>query len=469
MNINDIIEKLAQLAEDENAEIELSVEELEALHEHYEELDEISKKTLGSYIKNASNERGVLGGEKVDYATNGKFNSLRKTIRKDIKRANGIDLAVKKIAKESVAEDESEALHEISKKTLGSYIKKASKDYTDTDAVSKLTSKVSIQKKRLKGIHRAADKLAEGESEAAETLHPAAAPGDTKSEILAQLLALTPWLAPEDLSWLYTNAVKAFPEAVAQVSDDSAKNRASVAMKEDFEKVFEGQDLTEEFKSKAATIVEAAVSAKVSERIVELEEEYESALEEEINEITSELVEKLDAYLDHAVESYLEENAIAVESALKSEVTEDFLSGLKNLFAEHYIDMPESKVDVVEELAAKVSDLEESLDRVLMANAELAEDLKNTAKVASIYEASRTLSVTNAAKFESLAEGLEFDDLDSFEKKLGHLKEVHFSGKPKKESNILTEDFIEEDKDETLYTDETVRAYTAALGRTIAK
>jgi hypothetical protein len=240
-------------------------------------------------------------------------------------------------------------------------------------------------------------------------------------------------------------------------------------MKEDFEKVFEGQDLTEEFKSKAATIVEAAVSAKVSERIVELEEEYESALEEEINEITSELVEKLDAYLDHAVESYLEENAIAVESALKSEVTEDFLSGLKNLFAEHYIDMPESKVDVVEELAAKVSDLEESLDRVLMANAELAEDLKNTAKVASIYEASRTLSVTNAAKFESLAEGLEFDDLDSFEKKLGHLKEVHFSGKPKKESNILTEDFIEEDKDETLYTDETVRAYTAALGRTIAK
>ena len=130
-------------------------------------------------------------------------------------------------------------------------------------------------------------------------------------------------------------------------------------VKEDLEPMFDGEDLSEEFKEKTATLFEAAVSARTSLEIARLEEEFETKLEEHVSTITEELTSKLDTYLDYAVENWMEENQVAIESALRNEIMEDFLDVLKGLFAEHYIDVPESKVDVLEALADKV----ETLDR----------------------------------------------------------------------------------------------------------
>lgn len=229
---------------------------------------------------------------------------------------------------------------------------------------------------------------------------------------------------------------------VEETSDDNntkptaasaAANKASVAMKEEEEKqeytievAFEGEELSEEFKEKAVTIFEAAVNAKVEMIKAELEEESKKHLEEQVAEITSTLSEQIDNYLNYVVEQWMEENELAIESSLRTEITEEFIDGMRNLFAENYIEIPEEKFNVLEELANKVEELEQKLNESINDNIELTGAVKEYAKESIFGKVAEGLSVSQKEKFATLAEGVDFTDDESYEKKLQIVKENYF-------------------------------------------
>lgn len=208
--------------------------------------------------------------------------------------------------------------------------------------------------------------------------------------------------------------------------DMSAQNKASVSMKEDIEAMFNGEELTEEFKEKATVIFEAAVNAKVQEIVSQMDEEYAQKFEDAKNEIYEEVTAKVDSYMDYVVEQWMKENEVAIESSLRSDITESFIEGMKTLFAEHYIDVPEEKFDVLEDLAAKVEELENTLNQAISENVELKSQLSETAKDQILAKVAEGLSVTQAEKFKTLAEGVEYDDAGNYERKLEIVKENYF-------------------------------------------
>ena len=189
----------------------------------------------------------------------------------------------------------------------------------------------------------------------------------------------------------------------------------------------EGENLSEEFKQKATVIFEAAVSARVDYIVEQVENELLEEMQTAMEDIKEELATKIDDYLNYMVEEWMSENEIAIEKGLKSEITEDFITGLKNLFVEHYIDIPSDKVDVVEELSLKVEELEESLNDQIKRGIELKKELNEQLKYEAIHTACDGLSQTQVEKMKALAEGVEFTSSEEFETKLETLKESYFS------------------------------------------
>jgi hypothetical protein len=251
--------------------------------------------------------------------------------------------------------------------------------------------------------------------------------------------------------------------------DNSAKNKSSVSMKEDMAVMFDGEDLSEEFKEKATTFFEAAVNARLQEEVTRIEEEYSNSLTEQVTEIAEELSTKLNDYLNHVVESWMEENEVAIESSLRSEITEEFIEGLKNLCVEHYIDLPEEKVSVVEELALQVEELTTKLNTSIDAQIELKKHIDEQAMQIVFSEVSEGLADTQADKFKTLAEGVEFNGVDAYKKKLEVVKESYFSGK--KSPQLIVEGEI----DSAEYIEPTtpvtgpVANYVRAISRTVKK
>jgi len=242
-------------------------------------------------------------------------------------------------------------------------------------------------------------------------------------------------------------------------------------VKEDVEAMFDGQDLSEEFKENAATLFEAAVSARIIAEQARLEEEYETKLNEELAIFTEELSTKLDTYLDYVVENWMKENEVAIESTLRNELMEEFMEGLKNLFAEHYISVPQEKVDVLEALAEKVSALEEKLDESITENAELKTNLLEGYKKEIFNTLSEDLALTQQEKFAALVEGIEFDgNLETYEKKLKIIRENYFKTEQTSySSNINEETFEGEIGTETVNVDPSVNRYVQAIARTVKK
>jgi len=239
---------------------------------------------------------------------------------------------------------------------------------------------------------------------------------------------------------------------------------------EDVEEMFVGQDLSEEFKDKASTLFEAAVSARVIAEQVRLEEEFETKLAEEVAVINEELSAKLDTYLDYVVENWMKENTVAIESTLRNEIMEEFIDGLKGLFAEHHISVPEEKIDVLEALANKVDVLEQKLDEAITKNSELEEILIEEAKKDIFEEISSDLALTQQEKFAALAEGIEFNgDLDTYTKKLKIVKENYFKAPAAPSSNITEETFEGDDTDTVVSVDPSVNRYVQAIARTVKK
>jgi len=202
--------------------------------------------------------------------------------------------------------------------------------------------------------------------------------------------------------------------------------------KEDIEALFAGEDLSEEFKLKATTIFEAAVIARAVPVVEELEAEILASAEETVEEIKAELEEQVDAYLNYMVEEWVNENTVAIESGLKSEIVEDFMSGLKSLFAEHYINVPQEKVDMIEAMAEENAELEAKLNEALNKNIELAQAIVESRKSELVTSVCEGLTATQAEKVKALAEGVEFTTEGEYVKKLGIIRESYVKSEPTK-------------------------------------
>lgn len=345
----------------------------------------------------------------------------------------------------------------------------------------------------IKQVEEAVDEKLDEESIAGATLkansRPAGEDPKSKIEFMTKTLGIMNGMKKEDLSKFYNDVIAQIgKEASALPAGANADANAStidmkggkgpktrdampkLSVKEDVEEMFSGEELSEEFKDKASTLFEAAVNARAVVEIARLEEEYETRLEEEVASIVKQVEGNLDNYLDYVVENWMKENEVAIESSLRNEIMEEFIGGLKNLFSEHYIEMPEDKINVVEELAAKVEKLEAALDEAINENAELVTIVAESARQEAVTDVAEGLTMTQSEKFLSLAEGVDFDgDVDSYKKKLSVVKETYFSSTKPQTSNIEEETFEGEVTEKTVSYDPSVSRYVQAISRTIKK
>jgi len=197
-------------------------------------------------------------------------------------------------------------------------------------------------------------------------------------------------------------------------------------VKEDVSALMSGEDLSEEFKTKAATVFEAAIKSKLRSEIDRIHEEVSSEKETEQETFKEELTEKVDTYLNYVVEEWTKENELAIERGLKGEIAEDFISGLKQLFEDHYIDVPDEKYDVLEAQSEKIAELEEKLNESIQKNVEMTEDNSVLVREQVFTDVSEDLAQTEIEKFKSLVEDVDFTDEGSFREKLSTLKESYF-------------------------------------------
>lgn len=220
--------------------------------------------------------------------------------------------------------------------------------------------------------------------------------------------------------------------------------------------------LSDEFKTKTALIFETAVRNKLSEEVDRLEEQYAENLSEEVASIKSDLVEKVDSYLNYVVETWMEENQLAVQNGLRTEIAEQFMEKMKDLFTESYIDVPESKVDLVDELAEQVDELEEKLNSQTGEAIRLAEELENYKRDAVIAEACRDLADTQVEKLKGLCENVDFEDEHSFAEKVSMIKESYF----KADRTSVQESITHEEPDQEVEVSSMMENYLNAIKKT---
>ena len=228
--------------------------------------------------------------------------------------------------------------------------------------------------------------------------------------------------------------------------------------------VGEDDDLSEEFKIKAATIFEAAVKSRVRSEIERIQEEIYSEASQEVDVYKDELTEKVDTYLNYVVEEWTKENELAIERGLKGEIAEDFISGLKQLFEDHYIDVPDEKYNVLEAQSEKISELEDKLNEAIQKSVDLTSFNSTLVREQVISEVSEDLADTEIEKFKSLTQDVDFGDEDSFREKLDTLKENYF---PKQQVYVSEETFNDEDGStaQDVDTTDAMRAYMSAISR----
>jgi len=297
--------------------------------------------------------------------------------------------------------------------------------------------------------------------------------GMKKEEVSAKWKELMGVAEAEDLGG--ETPSDASPEG-DKVAIGKKKKKIKIAMpeinvKEDIEALVQGEELSEEFKTKASTIFEAAVHQKVmevaTEKIDDLEKEYQSNLQEEIISFRDELTDKVDGYLNYVVEEWMKENELALEGSLRSEITEEFIGGLKELFTDHYIEVPDEKVDIVEGLYDKVEELEEKLNSQIEENVKTKDELNEYRKDKILDEVCEDLADTQTEKMKSLVEGVTYEeDVDGFENKIKTIKESYFPNGVKQDENVEQEDVSSEDSEETpVKMNNIMEAYSKAIAR----
>jgi len=264
----------------------------------------------------------------------------------------------------------------------------------------------------------------------------------TKAGMIASLVGKMQGMKKEALMAMYNSTD---PEAFdgEAIAEEEIKDQVQIEVdfKDDLKAlVNEEATLSDEFKQKAETIFEAAINTKINAEIDRLEEKYNEELSEEIESTKKDLVEKVDSYLNYVVEGWMEDNKLAIQNGLRTEIAEDFMNKLKDLFVESHIQVPEDKVNLVDELAENVEELEAQLNESTERSIQMAEELETYKRESIIREATKDLAETQVEKLKSLAENVDFDDEETFAKKVAQLKESYFSKTAKTQEEIVEDD-----------------------------
>jgi hypothetical protein len=264
---------------------------------------------------------------------------------------------------------------------------------------------------------------------------------------------------------------KSNPATASAVAGDQAVVRQGTAVKgvkEDVDALMAGEELSEEFRQKAETIFEAAVMTRVHEEVARLEEEFESKLAEQVAKNIEGIVEQVDGYLGYIAEQWMTQNEIALERGIKSDILEGFVSGLKDLFEEHYIDMPEEKFDVLGEMESQLEEVEAKLNEQVAANIELSKAIAESKRTEIVKSISEGLTDTETEKFMSLVEELSYEDATSFETKVKTIRENYFTTKSATiVESVVTDapvDVLTEEK-KPAKVDPAMSAYLSALNK----
>ncbi len=255
----------------------------------------------------------------------------------------------------------------------------------------------------------------------------------TKAGVIQAAVEMLKKARKEDAQALFAKMTK-IDEMDGEDEDEEEKSESkakakveSVDFDEDLDAlVQEEATLSEDFRGKAGAIFEAVLTSKLAKEVERLEGEYVQNLEEEVSEIQTSLVEKVDSYMNYVVETWMQDNEVAVETGLRTEIAEEFMASLQSVFVEHYIDVPEGKVDLVDDLSGQVAELEESLNKSTEDNIQLHQSVQDFQRAEIVREHASGLATTEAEKLSSLVEDIDFDDAETFEMKVKVVKESYF-------------------------------------------
>jgi hypothetical protein len=307
----------------------------------------------------------------------------------------------------------------------------------------------------------------------------------TKVGMINSIVDALSGLKKADISAFYDAAFKGDKTNPMQGSSVDPKQRSigessvrisaeDIDVSDDIKAIFAGTEVSEEFISKATEVYTAAVLSKVNEQLEAVEARFDDSLTEEVSTVSEELVERVDSYLDYVVEQWMEQNSVAIERGLKAEIVESFMSGLKGLFENHYIDIPDEAVEVAEDLADKVEVLEAAINEEIEKNVELTAKIREFERDAAFAQVSEGLTDTQVAKLQSLSEAVEFEDVKTYANKIATLRESYFptKGKASQLSESVTFDEepvgdLEEGAEKQVPVE--MAAYMSAISRGIKK
>ena len=288
----------------------------------------------------------------------------------------------------------------------------------------------------------------------------------TKAGMMNQMFTKMQNMSKDEMQKLHASYHMGMPESTE--ADENAEAvrevETNVDFSDDLNALVESEaTLSAEFKHKAATIFEAAINSKLSEEIDRIEDQYKTELSEEIEQTKADLVEKVDNYLNYVVEGWMKENELAIQNGLRTEIAENFMNNLKGLFTESYIEVPESKVDLVDDLSDQVAELEEQLNKQTEQSMDQALELEYLKRESVIREAAKGLAETQVEKLVDLSENVDFEDEESFKNKIETLKENYFKTK----TQSVSEDEVEEDNNaQPAETSSSMNVYLDAIRKT---
>ena len=324
---------------------------------------------------------------------------------------------------------------------------------------------VNKKAKKLKGSKDGGEK--------SPVVTPGSKPPSTKVAAINSMLQHMQGMSKSDIlgmhaSMMNEDSIEDDAEELVPVKEVPQVTPEDIDLADDVQAMFGDEELSEDFKEKATTIFTAAVVSKINETLEKVSVAVDAEVEAERENIERELTGKLDDYLDYVVQEWTSENEVAIEKGLRTEITEDFLRGLQQLFSEHYIDVPEDKVDVAEELAQKVEELEDTLNKEIEKNVELNKAISEQAIDATVRNVGSDLSDVQKEKLASLASGIEFDSEEDFAEKLNVVKEQYFS--TDSELTSLVEDDSETTElEESSEPTGSMAVYLNAISRTVKK
>ena len=297
---------------------------------------------------------------------------------------------------------------------------------------------------------------------------------EEEAEIEGEVVAEEPAVTEEEEVVAEEPVASEESEVVAEeeeVEEEEVVTETTVNVEEDIQALLEGEELSEEFQEKAKTIFEAAIKSKIAEVKSELQEQYEATIVEEVATVKSELTERIDAYLEYVADEWMSENQLAVEAGLKTEMTESFLTGMKSLFEEHYVTIPEDKYDVLDSMVDKLDEMEGKLNEQINKNIALTKRLSESTSDVIFADVTEGLAVTQKDKLAKLAENVEFDSEDAYREKLVTLRESYFptngTSVQRNETETLTEG-TETGHQEPAVTG-LMESYLKTLGRSVSK